>query len=104
MSNLDNTTFIPVASDLIIPGDPRLKKEGSDKLSAESLYADNLNLRINELESAIGQNKSTSLSRAYAIREEASRTKVSDIDLSTNDSEILDIAIKTDENKEDEDG
>jgi hypothetical protein len=84
----------------MIPGDPRLKKEGNEKLSAGSLYADNLNLRINELESAIGQNKSTSLSRAYAIREEASRTKVSDIDLSTNDSEILDTPI--DESPKDE--
>jgi hypothetical protein len=90
MSNPDNNTFIPVASDLIIPGDPRLKKEDSEKLSAASLYANNLNLRINELESAIGQNKSTSLSRAYAIREEASRTKISDSDVLDSDADVLD--------------
>ncbi len=73
MTSPDNNTLIPVVSDLIIPGDPLLKKEAYEKLSDESAYADNLNLRINELEDAIGQNDATSLSRAYAIREEASR-------------------------------
>ena len=73
MSSPDNNALIPVVSDLIIPGDPLLKKEAYEKLSDESAYADNLNLRINELEDAIGQNDATSLSRAYAIREEASR-------------------------------
>jgi hypothetical protein len=73
MSSFDKNTLIPVVSDLIIPGDPRLKKEANEKLSSESSYADNLNLRINELEDAIGQDDATSLARAYAIREEASR-------------------------------
>lgn len=90
MSSTDNTTLIPVVSDLIIPGDPRLKKEANEKLSMESAYADNLNLRINELEAAIGQNDTTTLSRAYAIREEASRVKTSDVDFSDSGLEKLD--------------
>ena len=75
MSSPDNHILIPVVSDLVVPGDPRLKKGAYEKMSAESAYADNLNQRINELESAIGQDGMTSLSRAYAIREEASRAK-----------------------------
>jgi hypothetical protein len=75
MSSPDNHILIPVVSDLVVPGDPRLKKGAYEKMSAESAYADNLNQRINELESAIGQDEMTSLSRAYAIREEASRAK-----------------------------
>jgi hypothetical protein len=82
MSKPNNHILIPVASDLIIPGDPRMKKEVNEKLSPESSYTDNLNQRINELETAIGQDEMTSLSRAYAIREEASRAKISELDAS----------------------
>lgn len=80
MSSPDNHILIPVVSDLVVPGDPRLKKETYEKMSAESAYADNLNQRINELESAIGQDGMTSLSRAYAIREEASRAKNTELE------------------------
>ncbi|MCK5918322.1 MAG: hypothetical protein KAG34_07845 [Cocleimonas sp.] len=95
MSSPDNNTLIPVVSDLMIPGDPLLKKEAYEKLSAESAYADNLNLRINELEDAIGQNDSTSLSRAYAIREEASR-KSSKTDYSKIESDDEQEEVKDD--------
>jgi len=88
MSNSDENILIPVVSDLIIPGDPRLKKKASEKLSDESSYSDNFNQRINELESAIGQNDSTSLSRAYAIREEASRVSVQKIENIENDDTV----------------
>ena len=76
MSNSDENILIPVVSDLVIPGNPRLKKKASEKMSEESSYSDNFNQRIDELESAIGQNDSTSFSRAYAIREEASRVSI----------------------------
>jgi len=87
MSKPNNHILIPVASDLVIPGDPRLKKEASEKLLAESSYTDNLNQRINELETAIGQDETTSLARAYAIREEASRAQTSEIDSSSEEIE-----------------
>ncbi len=80
MSSPDTHILIPVVSDLVIPGDPRLKKEAYEKMSSESTYADNFNQRINELESAIGQDETTSLARAYAIREEASRAKNTESD------------------------
>ena len=64
-----------------------MKKQENEKTSAESSYSNNLNQRIDELESAIGQNEATSLSRAYAIREEASRIKIpDDHDANTADS------------------
>jgi hypothetical protein len=90
MSKPNNHILIPVASDLVIPGNPLMKKEASEKHSAESSYIDNLNRRINELETAIGQDETTSLGRAYAIREEASRAKTSEIDLSTTESDKSD--------------
>ena len=89
MSSPDNYTLIPVISDLVVPGDPRLKKEDHEKTSAESAYADNLNQRINELESAIGQDDMTSLARAYAIREEASRAKKAEMESFENEVKEL---------------
>ncbi len=76
MPNSNENILIPVVSDLIIPGDPRLKKSANEKISDESSYTDSFNQRINELESAIGQNELTTLGRAYAIREEASRESI----------------------------
>lgn len=76
-TTINNTTLIPVISDLVIAGDPQMKKTKHEKTSAESEYSSNLSLRINELEMAIGQNNSTTMGRAYAIREEASRVSLS---------------------------
>ncbi len=76
MSNSNENILIPVVSDLVIPGDPRLKKLANEKMSDESNYTDSFNQRIDELESAIGQNELTTLGRAYAIREEASRVSI----------------------------
>lgn len=73
MTTHDKNTLIPVVSNPVILGDPLLKKKGYEKISEASCYTDNLNQRIDELESAIGQDDSTSIARAYAIREEASR-------------------------------
>ena len=76
MSNSNENILIPVVSDLVIPGDPLLKKSANEKMSDESNYTDSFNQRIDELESAIGQNELTTLGRAYAIREEASRVSI----------------------------
>lgn len=66
--------YIPVVSDLVVPGNPQLRQQS--KTSGNSSYVDALNSRIEELESAIGQDTMGSRSRAYAIREEANRGKI----------------------------
>jgi len=65
---------IPVVSDLVVPGNPRLRQRSNT--SGNNSDVDALNSRIDELESAIGQNTMGSQSRAYAIREEANRGKI----------------------------
>ena len=79
MSNPPSKTsaYIPVVSDLVVPGDPALrrKNDATGKNNA-SRYADALNSRIDELESAIGQDTMGTQSRAYAIRAEASRNRM----------------------------
>ena len=66
--------YIPVVSDLVVPGNPELRKQSNT--TGNNSYVDALNHRIDELESAIGQDTMGSQSRAYAIREEAHRGKV----------------------------
>ena len=66
--------YIPVVSDLVVPGNPQLRQQS--KSSGNSSYVDALNSRIDELESAIGQDTMGSQSRAYAIREEANRGRI----------------------------
>ena len=66
--------YIPVVSDLVVPGNPQLRQQS--KASGNSSYVDALNYRIDELESAIGQDTMGSQSRAYAIREEANRGRI----------------------------
>ena len=79
MSNPPSKTsaYIPVVSDLVVPGNPALRQQEDASGNTKSgRYADDLNNRINELESAIGQDTMGSQSRAFAIRAEASRGRV----------------------------
>ncbi len=74
---------IPTASDLIALGDPKLKEIAQENNAIPS-HLDELNLRINELEIAIGQDNSDPIGRAFAIRAEASTEEEDD----TEDSKI----------------
>lgn len=50
------SAHIPVISDLVVPGNPRLRQQANDRANSQANnYVDALNLRIDELESAIGQ-------------------------------------------------
>ena len=78
MSNPPSKTseYIPVVSDLVVPGNPELRQQSQTTgASKNRSYVDDLNSRIDELESAIGQDTMGSQSRAHAIRAEASRSK-----------------------------
>ena len=68
--------YIPVVSDLVVPGNPELRQQSNTAGKSKNRnYVDDLNSRIDELESAIGQDTMGSQSRAHAIRAEASRTR-----------------------------
>ena len=77
MSNPPSKTsaHIPVVSDLVTPGNPALRQQNT-ALNKANRHADALNTRIDELESAIGQDTMGSQSRAFAIRAEASRNRI----------------------------
>ena len=78
MSNppLKTSANIPVVSDLVSPGNPALRQQNHITGNIKNArYADALNLRIDELESAIGQDTMGSQSRAFAIRAEANRSR-----------------------------
>ena len=66
---------IPVVSDLVVPGNPDLRQQTINNNDDNGNYLDQLNSRIDELETAIGQDTIGSQSRAYAIRAEANRRK-----------------------------
>jgi hypothetical protein len=61
---------IPTVTDLVAAGDPKLKAKAQN---ADSTYThiDELNLRIDELENAIGQDNKGPIGRAFAIRAES---------------------------------
>ena len=61
---------IPIASDLVTLGNPQLKVLAQECNSTPS-HIDELNSRIDDLESAIGQDASGPIGRAFAIRVEA---------------------------------
>lgn len=66
--------YIPVVSDLVVPGNPELRRQSNAAGHSKNRnYVDDLNSRIDELESAIGQDTMGSQSRAHAIRAEANR-------------------------------
>lgn len=60
---------IPILTDLVVAGNPKLKVSESNKQKLMSQSA-NLNLRIDQIETAIGQDTSGPISRAFAIRAE----------------------------------
>ncbi len=65
---------IPVITKLVATGDPELKAKAlAESKHSNTLQLDELNQRIDELESAIGQDKSGPIGRAFAIRAESSR-------------------------------
>ncbi len=66
-----------MASDLVARGNPQLKALAL-KNHAPSTHLAELNNRIDELESAIGQDNSGPIGRAFAIRAEATCDKDSD--------------------------
>jgi hypothetical protein len=76
MSNSDNQS-IPLASKLVCPGDPAIKARATQQYQVPS-HLEELNARIDELESAIGQDASGPVGRAFAIRAEKSCDKDSD--------------------------
>ena len=67
-NKIKNKTRIPLVTDVIIPGDPKLKliHKENEPMSAEQ----NLKRRIDDVERAIGQDETTRLGRAHAIRSE----------------------------------
>lgn len=60
---------IPVLSDLVTLGNPKLKLSEEKKKSFAPQSA-NLTMRIDEIETAIGQDNSGPVGRAFAIRAE----------------------------------
>jgi hypothetical protein len=69
-SESNSNTRVPVVTDLVIPGDPKLKKlaEASSKKDNEAVHK--LQKHIEEVESAIGQDDGQTIGRAHAIRKE----------------------------------
>lgn len=65
---------IPVASDLVALGNPKLKNQANRNHAAPS-HIEELNNRIDELEKAIGQDTSGPIGRAFAIRAEVDHDK-----------------------------
>jgi hypothetical protein len=65
---------IPTVNNLVSAGDPSLKS--NSVASGFSTSSDELNLRIEELENAIGQDNMGPIGRAYAIRSEESEDEL----------------------------
>jgi hypothetical protein len=72
MLNKKNTNYsIPLVTDVVVPGNPEMKRLAQKKQQASNHAAINFQNRINDVEDAIGQDESKSLSRAHAIRAES---------------------------------
>lgn len=70
---IQKSTYIPLVTDVVVPGDPekiKLAKENLNNKQGDA--AVNFQRRIDEVESAIGQDEVKSPSRAHAIRAEFS--------------------------------
>lgn len=76
--SFDKTIRIPVVTDLVIPGDPELKRKAISKKPNQSsgvagdqeAFELRLKQKIDELKNTIGQDESNNLARAHAIRTE----------------------------------
>ena len=69
MLSMSSYSNIPTITNLVVAGDPRLKSLAQSDYSIPS-HIEALKMRIDDIESAIGQDDSNSMSRAYAIRAE----------------------------------
>jgi len=74
---MTNTNNVPIANKLVAPGDPSMKARAKERYAVPSHLAE-LNSRIDEIESAIGQTNKGPVGRAFAIRAEQSCDKDSD--------------------------
>ena len=70
--DFDTTIRIPVITDLVRPGDPEIIRRAKSGESAEQQknFEKRLKQRIEELQSAAGQDEYAGLARAHAIRSE----------------------------------
>ena len=67
----DKNNSIPLVTDVVVLGNPEMKRLAMEAGNASMDHAAiNLQRRIDEVESAIGQDESKSPSRAHAIRAE----------------------------------
>ncbi len=66
---MPKNTNIPILTDLVTAGNPKLKLSEEQKKALKPQSA-NLNLRIDEIETAIGQDTDGPVGRAFAIRAE----------------------------------
>jgi len=72
ISNKDKTKYdsIPLITDVVVLGNPEMKRLAEQESSDHSHAAINFQNRIDGVEDAIGQNETKSLTRAHAIRAE----------------------------------
>lgn len=75
MPQTPNHNNVPTLTNLVAPGNPR-KKAPAKILSSKTSHLDDLNNRIDEIESAIGQDNSGPLGRAFAIRSESNKKRL----------------------------
>ncbi len=71
----DKNIYIPLVTDVVVPGNPEMKRLAKEKQASQIATADaavNFQRRIDDVESAIGQDESKAPSRAHAIRAELS--------------------------------
>ena len=66
---------IPIITDLVYSGDPRLKARAKDN-KAINPHLKELNKRIDQIETAIGQDATGPVGRAFAIRAEKKEAKI----------------------------
>lgn len=72
MRKKQNHNNVPTITDLVAPGDPAKKAQAKNQ-STNSSHIDELNQRIDEIESAIGQDNTGPVGRAFAIRAETNK-------------------------------
>jgi len=73
-SNEEHTS-IPLITDVVVLGNPEMKRLAKEKQAAMADHAAvNLQRRIDDVEDAIGQDESKAPSRAHAIRAEFAAT------------------------------
>jgi len=70
---------IPLLTRLVAPGNPRLKAAAQQNNQIPS-HIEELNMRIDEIETAIGQTNNGPIGRAYAIRAEENNTEANQLD------------------------